>query len=209
MRLHPIFCRCLGPRTTTPPPVWSLVIMAVVSWSGCQSVSTHRVGRSVAAAAAPARPLRPPPSNIFTNLPKTNHHFTVRQKLNPVWWAGNVDSPNAPDSYRPGQPGRVFWWHLRNPCHNFTFFVIGLADRPFTRTGKFPERNFNPAGGWNWTVCRYHWLRLPFLSHQNGWFKFYCGWWSGGNFGMQLKISARKTVPPEKPKPTGPGSERK
>ncbi len=183
--------------------------MAVVSWSGCQSVSTHRVGPSVAAAAAPARPLRPPPSNIFTNLPKTNHHFIVWQKLNPVWWAGNVDSPNAPDSYRPGQPGRVFWWHLRNPCHNFTFFVIGLADRPFTRTGKFPEPNFNPAGGWNWTVCRYHWLRLPFLSHQKGWFKFYCGWRSGGNFGMQLKISARKTFPPEKPKPAGPGSERK
>jgi hypothetical protein len=145
----------------------------------------------------------------LTDLPKTNHHFIVWQKLNPVWWAGNVDSPNAPDSYRPGQPGRVFWWHLRNPCHNFTFFVIGLADRPFTRTGKFPEPNFNPAGGWNWTVCRYHWLRLPFLSHQKGWFKFYCGWRSGGNFGMRLKISARKTFPPEKPKPAGPGSERK
>lgn len=47
------------------------------------------------------------------------------------------------------------------------------------------------------------------FSHQKEWFKFYCGWRNGGNFGMQLKISARKTVPLEKPKPAGPGSERK
>ena len=159
-------------------------------WGGCRT--------------APS-PVAPPPAGVgvasstrvVTNTPAQLHRFTLCQKMNPVWWLGNADRPAAPDNYRPGERGRDFRWHLRNPCHNFTFYVMGIADEPFTRTGRFPERNFNPGGGWNWAVCRYGWVRLPFVSYQRGRFKFYCGWRSGGNFGMEFK-------PAEKPPPPKP-----
>ena len=150
-----------------------------------------------------------PSPTVVTNTPIQLRRFSPWQKLNPVWWLGNADSPVAPDSYRPGESHRDFRWHLRNPCHNFTFFVIGVADKPFTRTGRFPDRNFNPHGGWNWAVCRYGWLRLPFLSYQRGGFKFYCGWRSGGNFGMELKLAEKQTAPRRKPEEERPPPESK
>lgn len=55
------------------------------------------------------------------------------QKLNPLWWLGNADDPvPPPDWYRPGRRFRKARRHLRNPLHNFTFYVIGIADKDFT-----------------------------------------------------------------------------
>lgn len=108
------------------------------------------------------------------------------QKLNPVWWLGNFDDPIPPDWYRPGKRFRKAWWHLRNPFHNFTFYVIGIADKDFTRSGTHPGRVFHPEGGWTRAVSRYRWRRYPFVSYIRNDFKCYAGWRERGNFGLKL-----------------------
>jgi len=130
-----------------------------------------------------------------TNAPPAGRRF---QKWNPVWWFGNVDDPVPPDWYRPGSRWRNALWQLRNPLHNFTFHVIGVADRPFTRTGRFPQHVFAPQGGWNWTVTRLGWARLPFLSFNGERCRFYLGWRERGNFGAKINVG-RLPAEPAKP----------
>lgn len=120
--------------------------------------------------------------------PKANQKITSCQKLNPVWWFGNIDAPSPPEKYRVGERNRVFRWRLRNLGHNVTFYVIGIADRESERVGRYPERVFNPNGGWNvaFSQCEFCWL--PFISYQRGDFKFYFGWRDRGNFGLKLNF---------------------
>jgi hypothetical protein len=138
---------------------------------------------------APASP------TVLTNAPRERLHVSTWQKLNPIWWFGNADDPVPPDDYRPGKSGRNFTWHLRNPGHNFTFYVLGIADKPFTRKGAFPGEISNPKGGWNWAVCRYKGLRLPFVDYRRGSFEFYWGWRERGNLGLKLNFAAEKKNP--------------
>ena len=122
------------------------------------------------------------------------HHVTVTNamhinhglKWSPKFWLGNQDDPVAPDDYRRDDPHRVQKWYFRNPTHNLTFYVIGLADKTFRRSGKYPDQVFNPQGGWNWAICKYKWVRLPFISFQRKSFHFYLGWRERGNFGGKL-----------------------
>lgn len=143
------------------------------------------------------------PTNAFPHvvihIPRPEHHFSIWRKLNPVWWLGNADEPVPPDWYRPGKSFRKLTWHLRNPCHNFDCYVIGISDKRFTVAGRFPSDTFNPNGGWNWTVCRYKCCRLPFLSYSRGRVRAYCGWRTGGAFGLELKLAAHVESPPAKP----------
>jgi hypothetical protein len=168
---------------------WLLLLLGLAS--GCRSIPTP-------ATQEPSTPLprsyslTNQESTIYVHLPRRLHPFIARQKLNPAWWFGNADEPEAPDWYRPGSPCRDFLWHLRNPCHNFTFYVIGIADKPFTRIGRFPARADNPGGGWNWAMCRRKRLRLPFIDYHRGRFEFYCGWRNGGNFGIKLNFAQAK-----------------
>jgi hypothetical protein len=69
---------------------------------------------------------------------------------------------------------------------------MGIGDKPFTRVGRFPERVANPNGGWNWAVCRYRKLRLPFVDYHRRNFEFYFGWRNGGNFGMKLNFGQKR-----------------
>ena len=126
----------------------------------------------------------PTATAIHTNVPR--HRFKTTQKLNPVFWFGNADDPVPPPWYRPDDPKRLRRWYWRNSCHNFTFYVMGIADKDFTRVGCRPNVVFNPEGGWNWTVCRYKCVRLPCISYQRNDFKFYIGWRERGNFGVKL-----------------------
>ena len=123
--------------------------------------------------------------------PRDLHRFSTWQKLNPIWWIGNADDPAPPDTYRPGKRLRKFSWSIRNPFHNFTFYVIGISDKVFLRTGRYADRVANPQGGWNWAVCRYQWLWLPFVDYHRGRFEFYFGWRNGGNFGLKLNFSQK------------------
>ena len=120
-------------------------------------------------------------------------------KWNPIWWLGNVDDPVPPDWYRPQSRCRNILWQLRNPLHNFTFYVIGVADCERTRTGRFPDAVFAPEGGWNWAVTHCGWLRLPFLSFNGERWRFYLGWRERGNFGGKVNFG-KLPAPDPKPK---------
>ena len=124
-------------------------------------------------------------------VPKSDRAFIrTRDKFNPVWWWKNSDQPEPPESYRSNDKRRLLKWRLRNPLHNFTFYVIGVADKKVARAGLYPEDNFNPDWGWNVASTRYKWLPLPFMSYSHGakGFHFYCGWRSSGNFGFKFNF---------------------
>src|SRR3989338_8346845 len=40
--------------------------------------------------------------------PKSNQKITVCQKLNPIWWFGNIDAPSPPEKYRTGERNLLF-----------------------------------------------------------------------------------------------------
>lgn len=80
-------------------------------------------------------------------------------KLNPLWWFQNSDKPLAPSWYKPDWPEwrRQFYWkYFRNPLHNFTWYIIGIADDKYKkRIGTYPTTVFAPDGGWN--LCYFKW----------------------------------------------------
>ena len=111
------------------------------------------------------------------------------------WFISNFfgnkdDGIYGPPGYLPPKWLIAVCWWFRNPAHNFTFYVIGLAAIPtteYTRTGRFPYTNFNPYEGWNWTVIRYKSWWLPFISYQDDHLgQFYIGWRDRGAFGIKL-----------------------
>jgi hypothetical protein len=67
-------------------------------------------------------------------------------------------------------------WYLRNPLHNFTFYVIGMADKLKYRK---PYDVFNETGD-------KHNIILPFYSYYGDKYKFYIGWRERGNFGVKF-----------------------
>jgi hypothetical protein len=102
--------------------------------------------------------------------------ITWKQKINPVFWLGNIDEPNPPADKWVNKPQwiRRILWFIRNPFHNFTFYVIGMADRLEYRE---PDHVFNPFHRWN--------IILPFISYHNGKYKWYLGWRERGNWGFK------------------------
>src|SRR5947199_1252915 len=110
-------------------------------------------------------------------------------KLNPVWWLKNRDDPKPPDWYRPNDMHRRLKWSFRNPLHNFHFYVVGVADKKFSRSGRYPEENANPHGGWDFEAARYKFLWLPFVSYHREKFDFYFGWRNHGNFGIKVNAN--------------------
>jgi hypothetical protein len=168
----------------------SLLLFAIVG-AGCKTTSGSTANGSPGTTLSTNVPGEVVPGTA-EETPKryTNQVLIVRHypKWNPVWWFGNVDSPTPPKWYRPDEPCRTNLWYWRNSLHNFTHYVIGIKDKPFVRVGTFPDRVFAPEHGWNWAVCKYKCLRLPFVSYNRGGFKFYCGWRERGNFGMKLNF---------------------
>ena len=130
-------------------------------------------------------------SVVVTPSPK-QPKIRSRDKFNPAWWLKNADDPVPPDWFKPNAKGRKAKWHARNPLHNFNAYVIGIADKRFVRSGKYPERMSNPDGGWNFAVAKYKWWRLPYVSYDRGKFHFYVGWRVNGAFGAKLNFSAAK-----------------
>jgi hypothetical protein len=107
-------------------------------------------------------------------------------KWNPVWWLGNADDPVPPAWYEPDNPHRKRDWFFRNPFTNFTYFVIGVADKDTMRYGRYPKLVGNPHGGWNFAVTRRRIVLLPFWDYKNSRMEFYFGWRERGNFGIKL-----------------------
>jgi hypothetical protein len=184
-------------RVLSGKPIACICLLVCAPLLGCRSIQPPT--QPAAPAASQPDTLTNAPAKVVAHFPNRPYDFTTCQKLNPVWWFGNADDPEPPKSYRSNECCRKFTWYLRNPCHNFTFFVMGIADKPFTRTGRFPGEIANPNEGWNWAVCRYKRIRLPFIAYNHGRFQFYCGWRKGGNFGVKCNFGGKKKDPnPEK-----------
>jgi hypothetical protein len=128
-------------------------------------------------------------------LPKTNeppiHWYN---KINPVWWFGNLEEPTPPSWYEPTNSMRKVKWYFRNPFTNLSYYVIGVADKPTVRSGRYPTLVGNPHGGWNFAVTRRRIVFLPFVDYKNRHLELYFGWRERGNFGMKLNFHH----PPEK-----------
>ena len=114
-------------------------------------------------------------------------------KLNPVWWLENADDPVPPKWYLPGDPNRAFKWRFRNPFHNFDHYVIGVADKTFSRSGRYPERNSDPQGGWDFEMARRDLVIMPFISYERHQITFYFGWRESGAFGIELRWHRKGT----------------
>jgi hypothetical protein len=152
------------------------------------------------------RPMKIPPPD--TNAPSW-HTIVVTpkasqpkihfyDKLNPVWWFRNADEPVPPEWYLPEDKHRVTKWHFRNPLHNFSHYVIGVADKNFLRSGKYPEHNADPRGGWDFAIGRRCLAPLPFVSYERSWCTFYFGWLENGAFGLKLAFHRHpKPMPDE------------
>ena len=118
-------------------------------------------------------------------------------KLNPVWWLGNENRPYDP-WFKPelSHEKRAAAYKVRNPGHNFTYFVIGVADRDFTRSGNAPDSVWNPDGGTNLTLIHAGPLiHLPCISHKGRFFEGYVGWRERGNFGLALRLADPDELP--------------
>jgi hypothetical protein len=102
------------------------------------------------------------------------------KKLNPIWWAQN-DDDQPPPGYTP------LTWFLRNPFHNFFFYVVGFADEPVAQWPAWsPDANFPPSG------CAFQWVQPEFgLAHLfvscSGRVHLYAGWRHDGAFGIALR----------------------
>src|SRR3974390_2981532 len=131
--------------------------------------------------------------------PNTNLTICTWDKLNPIWWLGNADEPVPPAWYRPNGHARTLLWHFRNPMHNLSHYVVGIADKDSVRSSRYPRSLSNPNGGWNVAVAKYKHLRLPFIDYKRGKFEFYFGWRVGGNFGIKCNWhdDGSKAPPPK------------
>jgi hypothetical protein len=119
----------------------------------------------------------------------------IRAALHWLAWAifGNDDDGlTGPADFCPSLPAwlRATLWWLRNPFHNLAFYVIGVADRPFANSGRYPSDVFAPLAGWNWALRWYRHIPFPFFSYWRAGFKVYVGWRERGNFGVKFNLSA-------------------
>lgn len=162
-----------------------IAALALTGGAGCSSLHPQRATSTAPSTPVVATAIPAPSRQVLKNTP--SHRPSHWRKWNPVFWFGNLDDPAPPDWYRPDDPRRDGKWYCRNSLHNFTFYVMGIADKEFEYAGRYPSI-YNPNEGWNWTVCRYKCVRLPLISYKKGGILFYCGWRERGNFGMKLSF---------------------
>lgn len=175
-----------------------LILTAALALTGCQSVadpstlprlsrgrSENKLSANTTNTVASAGRWH---SVLVTPSPEQPRIYT-RQKFNPVWWFKNLDDPVPPAWYRPDGKFRTFTWYWRNPFHNFDTYVIGITDKEFVRSGKYPEVIGNPKGGWNFAVSQYNCISLPMLSYHRPKLDFYFGWRPHGSFGIKFNLN--------------------
>lgn len=132
---------------------------------------------------------------------KPEHHYNKprlqgrvgMRKLNPVWWVSNADR-DYDSWWKPDQPHwyRKLTFQMRNPGHNFTHYVIGVADRDFVRTGLAANDVWHEADGkLGLAMTHAGILHLPFVSRRGKFIEAYAGWRQAGNFGLALRRSKR------------------
>jgi hypothetical protein len=153
-----------------------------------------------------------PNTSPLTNRPPRVHWRTITihpgphppkihfyDRLNPIWWFKNADEPTPPRWYRPVDKHRRLKWSFRNPLHNFDCYVIGVADKKCRRSGRFPDKNSDPRGGWDFDATRYKFIWLPFIAYHRPKFDFYFGWRNHGNFGIKININPKRKPAADSP----------
>jgi len=110
---------------------------------------------------------------------------SIWQKLNPLFWVGNLDDPIPPEWFT----GSKLAWFIRNPFHNLGFYVLGFRSHPSTSYGKYPQSVFTEELGFNWTITIVSgWLPLPFISHRGKGWRWYLGWkCPGASLGLEFR----------------------
>jgi len=109
------------------------------------------------------------------------------KKINPLWWFGNYNDPVTLPTHNQFHPNKSLWirkllWGIRNPLHNFFFFVIGLVDKP-------DIINFGQV--WPKENQKYN-IILPFISRKGKKIEWYIGWREGLKFGAAFrKVNAK------------------
>jgi len=120
---------------------------------------------------------------------------TLKQKLNPIWWFGNIDDPEpcSIDWYVKEQCNnkcnllcKLKWFFIRNPLHNFMFYVVGVEDKIESKKCKYVGKMWGGYKKWNFAYVKCKYFILPFVSY-NGNFQFYIGWRGKGNFGIAFR----------------------
>jgi hypothetical protein len=175
------------------------LLLAAVAWIICQPLFL----RSEPADAISRTENTPPKYSTTNSLEGKWHTIQVTprrdlpkihfyDKLNPVWWLKNSDEPAPPADYKPHDKLRKLKWNFRNPFHNFSNYVIGISDKKFTRSGRYPDKISSPRGGWNFSVAHRTWRWLPLISYRRGRFEFYLGWRERGNFGAKINVTDAK-----------------
>lgn len=121
--------------------------------------------------------------NVATWTPKWK--LTWKQKINPLFWIGNLDDPIPPSWFT----GSKFAWFCRNPFHNLMFYVLGFQSEPSISYGKYPDKVFSEELGWNYAISFiWDWLPVPFISHRGKWFRWYAGWkCPGASLGFEFR----------------------
>ena len=113
------------------------------------------------------------------------------------WIWLNDDEPIPPDGYLPDSKYRIFWWHLRNPLHNFFHYVVGIRGQEYriegectpTSWGTCEYEKWGPDGvGWHYLeLITPEGKKYPFVSHRSKRIEWYIGWGPKGDFGMSLR----------------------
>lgn len=126
---------------------------------------------------------------------ESKYPLSWKKKINPLWWFGNYNDPvdrvnqdgsPAHGTFYPDKPHwfRAMMWGLRNPLHNFMFFVIGLSDRKHL----INDGQIWPAKGQKWNI------RLPFISYRGKKWEWYIGWRNGSTFGVNFTKANTKAI---------------
>lgn len=113
------------------------------------------------------------------------------KKFNPLWWFDNRDDRMPPEDLHlwEDKPEWLRWllWRGRNPLHNFTWYVVGVADRVERVESPFEDyKQWHPEDG-KWlrlNVVTEKGTKLPFWSWRNEKWEFYFGWRPKGAFSL-------------------------
>jgi hypothetical protein len=119
------------------------------------------------------------------------------KKLNPIWWFGNDTEQSADEApwYHPewSRARRYFYWNfLRNPLQNFRCFMIGVQDRNYVVTGRYPvltvQRDDLVSREYGFQ-CSVIWLLVPrpFISYSGKYVVWYVGTSADGDLRPQVQ----------------------
>ena len=122
------------------------------------------------------------------------------KKINPLWWFGNEDDGwYGDDRWRAGREktfSLALKWFFRNPFHNFTFYVIGIADhnRTFYSSSDWGRPADGSASGFSFHAVRAEnsivfFPMIAYVGKKKGW---YIGWRPYGSFGISLNFATKK-----------------